>query len=265
MKKYKFFAAAAMFVILTAVKLAAPAPAENVRREVASVIMRDDDYVKTVQTWGEKLKMLGSAQASAVPAEASASPEPQSVQPSAPEPSPTVSPEPADAAAPREQASAAVPDVVSAFIESQKAYPDYAIPADVVCDKPALPFKFASPVKGVTSSGFGYREHPIKNEIKFHYGTDFAAQSGDNIYAFADGTVEKAQEDDSFGKYIVIDHGGGYRTLYAHCGKLYVSAGEKVKLGQKIALVGQTGSATGPHLHFELTSAGKYLDPEFYV
>lgn len=160
---------------------------------------------------------------------------------------------------------AAVPKVVQTFLDSQKEYSDYAVPADVSYSMPALPFSYAPPVKGVTSSGFGYRMHPILNEIKFHYGTDFAAQSGTDIYAFADGTVETAEEDDSYGKYIVIDHAEGYKTLYAHCGTLYVSKGDTVKLGQKIALVGQTGKTTGPHLHFELSCGGIRYNPEFYV
>jgi murein DD-endopeptidase MepM/ murein hydrolase activator NlpD len=129
----------------------------------------------------------------------------------------------------------------------------------------SLPFIYQPPVKGVSSSGFGYRMHPIEKVVKFHYGTDFAAQSGDAIYAFADGTVKTAAEDEGYGKYLVISHPGGYETLYAHCGSLLVSRGETVKMGDRIAAVGQTGKATGPHLHFELIKSGVYLNPEFYL
>ena len=102
---------------------------------------------------------------------------------------------------------------------------------------------------------------PAYNSI----GVPLLHPNGTDVLAFADGTVETAAENDSFGKYLVLSHAGGYKTLYAHCSALCVAAGDAVKLGQKIALVGQTGSATGPHLHFELSCGGVYYNPEFYI
>ena len=103
------------------------------------------------------------------------------------------------------------------------------------------------------------------NPILFHYGTDFAANSGTTVCAFADGTVLAAGQSDGYGNYVKLGHAGGYATLYGHCSKLLVRAGETVTLGQPIALVGATGKATGPHLHFELMHDGYYYNPEFYL
>lgn len=269
MKRYKIIAASGIFIALTAAKLLSPALASDLRREVVSVISRNDDYEKAAAALGEKLNLLGGdepVEASGTTAlvyepttidellEETISILPEKKEKPAPTPTPTPSPTPTP-----------VPAAVTAFLESQKEFADYAVPADVSYEYPPLPFEYSSPVAGLTSSGFGYRLHPLLNEVKFHHGTDFAAQSGDDITAFADGTVITAEKSDSFGNYIVISHAGGYETLYAHCSKLYVSAGSTVKKGQKIALVGQTGNATGPHLHLELTCDGIYYNPEFYL
>ena len=122
-----------------------------------------------------------------------------------------------------------------------------------------LGFDYCTPVCGVISSGFGYREHPIEGEEKFHYGIDLAADTGTEIRCFANGTVTAVGESSSYGKYLTVSHSGGYSTLYAHCSKVVVTSGTKVKEGQKIAEVGETGLATGPHLHFELHDAFFFL------
>ncbi len=158
-----------------------------------------------------------------------------------------------------------VPEAVSVFLESQKAYSDYAVPEDVSYDYCEFPTELCVPVAGYNSSGFGYRKHPIHGDVRFHYGTDFAAWSGEDIYAFADGTVSFAGYCDSYGNYITIDHADGWQSLYAHCSVLYVESGDEVRAGEKIALVGDTGLVTGPHLHFELTREGVYINPEYYV
>lgn len=152
----------------------------------------------------------------------------------------------------------------AAFLKSQEAYSDYAVPQNVSYDIISIEFDYAAPIDGVTSSGFGYRMHPIKNEVKFHYGTDFAASEGTEIHAFADGTVIAAGYDEGYGYYIVMSHENDFRTLYAHCSKLCVGC-QSVEKGEVIALVGQSGSATGAHLHFELQADGVYLNPEFYI
>lgn len=112
------------------------------------------------------------------------------------------------------------------------------------------------PIAGTITSPQGYRTDPITGEISYHSGTDIAAPEGTPILAAADGTVTIANATDSwggsYGYYVKIDHGSGLTTLYAHCSSICVTAGQQVKSGQVIAYLGQTGRATGPHLHFEI-------------
>ena len=147
----------------------------------------------------------------------------------------------------------------------QAEFSDYAVPSNVSYNYPELPFGYVSPVAGMTSSGFGYRLHPLRNEVLFHYGTDFAAWTGTEILAFADGTVGMVGWDAGYGNYIIVQHAGGWRTLYAHCSAVYVTGGDTVTAGQCIGLVGATGNVTGPHLHLELTCEGVYYNPEFWL
>ena len=112
------------------------------------------------------------------------------------------------------------------------------------------------PVEGTITSPQGYRTDPITGEISYHSGTDISAPEGTPILAAADGTVTIANATDnwggSYGYYVKIDHGGGLTTLYAHCSSICVTVGQQVLAGQVVAYVGQTGRATGPHLHFEM-------------
>lgn len=108
---------------------------------------------------------------------------------------------------------------------------------------------------------FGWRFHPISGQLDFHYGLDLAASEGASIYAVTAGTVTISDEDDSYGQYILLDHQNDFCSLYAHCSKLLVEEGDKVKRGQKIAEVGSTGEATGPHLHLEILYQNRRLDP----
>ena len=112
---------------------------------------------------------------------------------------------------------------------------------------------------------FGWRTHPITGRKNYHGGTDLAAPGGSPILAAESGTVIIAARHWSYGNYIVIDHGGGLATLYAHSSKLLVSKGAKVKRGQKIALVGTTGSSTGNHLHFEVRKNGVRVNGLPYI
>ncbi|BAK99752.1 putative metalloendopeptidase [Oscillibacter valericigenes Sjm18-20] len=144
-------------------------------------------------------------------------------------------------------------------------YSNRTLPENVSMEQKVLGFDYCTPVMGTISSDFGYREHPIEGDEKFHYGLDIAADEGTDIDCFADGTVTTVGESSSYGKYAIVAHSGGFSTLYAHCCRITVSSGSAVKEGQKIGEVGQTGEATGPHLHFEIHFGDTYLDPIYYV
>lgn len=144
-------------------------------------------------------------------------------------------------------------------------YSQENLPERVSMEQAILGFDYCAPVQGVLSSDFGYREHPTEGEERFHYGVDLAADAGTEVVCFADGTVTAVGESSSYGRYCVVAHEGGYSTLYAHCSRITVNSGAAVNRGQKIAEVGETGIATGPHLHFELQCQGIYLNPVYYV
>lgn len=126
---------------------------------------------------------------------------------------------------------------------------------------------FAWPsVSSYITSPYGTRTHPVTGNIKTHTGLDIGAAHGTNIFAAADGTVlVSGWNTGGYGNYVVIDHGGGITTLYAHCSSLLVSAGQKVSRGQVIAKVGSTGMSTGPHLHFEVLKSGAHTNPMAYL
>lgn len=128
-----------------------------------------------------------------------------------------------------------------------------------------LGFDYTDPVEGRLSSAFGYRDHPITEREKFHYGLDITAPEGAVISAFAAGEVAVVAESSELGKYVELVHENGYSTLYAHCSRVTASAGQTVKPGDPIAEVGATGEATGSHLHFELHRDNVYLNPIYYV
>jgi murein DD-endopeptidase MepM/ murein hydrolase activator NlpD len=119
-----------------------------------------------------------------------------------------------------------------------------------------------------TASGWGYRIHPIYKIRKFHYGMDFTAPTGTEIYATGDGVVATVKGNKrskiGFGLEIIIDHGFGYETLYAHLNEFNVKAGQKVKRGDVIGYVGNTGGSTAPHLHYEIHKNGKPVNPEYF-
>ena len=123
-------------------------------------------------------------------------------------------------------------------------------------------------ITGTITSQFGYRTDPISGETSYHSGTDIAAPAGSPILAAASGTVTVANALDSwgggYGYYVRIDHGGGLETLYAHCSSICVTAGQQVQAGQVIGYVGQTGRATGNHLHFEVYQNGQRADAMAY-
>ena len=115
------------------------------------------------------------------------------------------------------------------------------------------------------SSDFGWRDHPIQGKELFHNGLDIAVNTGTEVGAFADGTVDYVGESPIYGLYLQISHGEKVTSFYAHCSKLLVKKGQKVKMGETVALSGSTGNSTGPHLHFELRKDGVLLNPAYYI
>lgn len=124
--------------------------------------------------------------------------------------------------------------------------------------------RFIRPVNGTLTSRFGMRVHPIFKIRKMHTGIDISAPHGTPISAADNGVVVEAGYIRGYGYTVIIDHGGGVATLYAHCSALLVSAGQEVRRGQTIARVGSTGYSTGPHLHFEVRINGEPVDPAQY-
>ena len=121
------------------------------------------------------------------------------------------------------------------------------------------------PTKGWLSSRFGYRISPFTQEKEFHKGIDISARMNAPIVAPADGVVFGVDFDHGFGKTLVIKHGYGVATIYAHLNKILVKRGQYVKRGEKIALVGTTGRSTGPHLHYEVRLNGVPVNPLRYI
>ena len=158
----------------------------------------------------------------------------------------------------------ALDDAYTAVFGPRQAQPTAATytaentPEDVCLTQQVLGFAYAAPVQGTVTDGFGWRENA------FHYGTDIAADAGTVISSFADGTVTAVGDSSQLGNYVTVSHAGAFTTLYAHCSRITASSGQQVALGDPIAEVGETGNATGPHLHFALQKDTVYLDPAYY-
>ncbi|MDE0979401.1 MAG: M23 family metallopeptidase [Flavobacteriales bacterium] len=115
------------------------------------------------------------------------------------------------------------------------------------------------------ASGYGYRIHPIYKVRKMHHGMDFAAPTGTEIFATGDGKVVLSKRlYNGFGRHVIIKHGFGYETLYAHMSKTLVKKGQRVKRGEVIGLVGSTGTSSAPHLHYEVHKDDKRVNPAPY-
>lgn len=115
-----------------------------------------------------------------------------------------------------------------------------------------------------TASGYGMRIDPIYKAVKFHAGMDFSANIGTPVYVTGNGTVRQAGWDGLYGNCIIVDHGFGYVTRYAHLNKMKVRVGQKVVRGEVIGEVGSTGKSTGPHLHYEVHVKGEIVNPVNY-
>jgi murein DD-endopeptidase MepM/ murein hydrolase activator NlpD len=120
---------------------------------------------------------------------------------------------------------------------------------------------FMFPVSGRVSSPFGYRHHPVTGTYKLHTGVDISCRTGTSVRAAADGVVSKACYNRAYGYMVIIQHNGGYSTLYGHNSRLLVCGGQQVKQGQIIAKSGSTGWSTGPHCHFQLMKNGSPINP----
>lgn len=123
----------------------------------------------------------------------------------------------------------------------------------------------ALPVEGTLTSGFGMRQDPFTHEARAHRGIDLGAPTGTSVHAALAGTVVFAGERGSYGKLVIVEHADGSQTRYAHCDALRVEAGAVVAAGAELATVGETGRATGPHLHFEVREGGRAIDPAAWL
>lgn len=121
-------------------------------------------------------------------------------------------------------------------------------------------YSMSLPLKGTITSRFGVREVEPKN----HVGIDIGTNTGAEIVAAMDGVASIVSSEGDYGNHIKITN-GNLSTLYAHCNSLDIKEGDNIKKGQKIATVGQTGNATGPHLHFEIILEGRYVNPELVM
>ena len=114
-------------------------------------------------------------------------------------------------------------------------------------------------------SGYGMRIHPIYKTLRMHTGVDFTAPPGTPIYATGNGVVVRAEMNNhGYGRMVVVDHGYGYETLYAHMSEIEVRRGQEVKRGEIIGRVGNTGTSTAPHLHYEVIRSGRTINPVHY-
>jgi len=124
---------------------------------------------------------------------------------------------------------------------------------------------FGWPVAGTISSSYGYRNHPVYGERKFHTGVDLSVPSGSTVKATADGIVSFAGWTENSGIVVVAEHGHGFSTAYAHNRKALVRVGQRIARGDAIAMSGSTGVSTGPHVHYEIWRNGRHVNPAGFL
>jgi len=149
-------------------------------------------------------------------------------------------------------------------IEESKVEETAKTQMEIDAEKVSKLCKFQKPLNGTVTSEFGDREAIIDGMTTDHKGIDIAANSGTNIKAAMSGNVIVAEENSEYGKFIKIIN-GDVMTVYAHCQKLKVKVGDKIKIGQTIAKVGSTGTSTGPHLHLEIRYQNRYINPRLLI
>lgn len=144
-------------------------------------------------------------------------------------------------------------------IDSENNRADNSNPASYSASIPNI-----KPLIGIITSAFGFRLHPIYNNIRFHSGIDFAASAGTQVHSTGEGVVVFSGYDKGYGQKITINHGYGFKTIYAHLSKSLVRQGERVSRGEIIGLSGNTGDSTGPHLHYEVQKNNITVNPTAY-
>ncbi len=170
---------------------------------------------------------------------------------------------------PRELAAIAQPSVRPAAIQGHAAYAknlrefEQTLTAWTAFRTVIEAIPLANPLDdGRLTSPFGVRKHPVTGRRSFHRGIDIATVRRTPVYAPAPGVVTFVGTKGSFGKFVEVDHGRGFKSRYGHLDKILVRRGQKIDFRQKLALVGSTGRSTGPHLHYEVVFRGRQLDPE---
>ncbi|WP_375448459.1 M23 family metallopeptidase [uncultured Fibrella sp.] len=148
-------------------------------------------------------------------------------------------------------------DVLRLFPRLLQVYPDVAF--TIPCIPPVGAWEHNH-----LSSKFGWRLHPIQGRFKHHEGIDIAGPH-QLVRSTASGVVYKAGYERGLGLYVIIDHGNSYQTIYGHLALLHCKAKQKVRIGEPLGVLGQTGQATGLHLHYAVRKAGRYLDPGAYL
>ena len=277
-----------VFVLLVAVKLLFPEAVSGLTKSAGELLGRNADFkeafaavgraVSGEQSFGSSLQDAYTAvfnpQRTPVRTETQAPQEQVSLDPGArlirfttPALPEMALPEPEEASpptgdAPSEEEPGSRDTAATAALSYVYTMP--ALPENASLEQRNLGFDHRTPVLGALSSTFGWREHPVEGGNRFHYGVDLAAEEGTDILAFASGTVYATGESSTLGNYVMLQHQGGYITLYGHCREVTVTGGS-VDMGDKIAEVGSTGLVTGPHLHFELHDGDLYLNPIYYV
>jgi len=148
------------------------------------------------------------------------------------------------------------------FVHAGRAWlAEIAGDAHARLDVPDVSLLTTEPIRGIQSSGYGWRVDPINDAKKFHKGTDYKADRGTPVHAAGDGVIAFTGRQKGYGKVIYVDHGGGLITRYAHLSKIDVAIGDAVLGDEVIGKVGSTGRTTGPHLHFEIRVSGRAIDP----
>ena len=172
-----------------------------------------------------------------------------------------------DSAAAMETVSSVTPlaktiEVTGSVAASAVQRDDDTAATAAVEEAPAPVVTWVNPTTGTITSPYGPRPNkPVPGVNPFHKGTDVAAASGTPIYAAFSGTVVEARVLGTYGKWVLIDHGNGVQTGYAHNSAIHVNVGQTVSAGDLIASMGSTGASTGPHLHFEVRVNGEAIDP----